>query len=223
MIITIDGPVASGKSTVALLLAEKLGFYYLNSGLLYRAIAYILNQQKIMIEHDLSISYEELSLLINPSDFHYTYDAKKHPTIECKNTDITPYLKSPIIDNLASIIAMYHPVRRIVLELQHAIVDTYDCIADGRDCGTKVFPSAEYKFFLTASLDVRAERWRSDQSKKGNNYAHEDAKIEIAKRDKRDTERTIAPLIQASDALVIDNSNLSIDETIALLISYIHS
>lgn len=222
MIITIDGPVASGKSTVSFLLAEKLGFYYLYSGLIYRALAYILNQQTDALEEGLSLDYSEIKALVFSSDFKYAYDAMKHPTIMYKNTDITPYLKSPTIDNLASIIATYEQVRQVVLEFQRLIAGTYDCIADGRDCGTTVFPYAQYKFFLTASLDVRAQRWQADQSKKSNNYTLEDARIEIAKRDKRDSERTIAPLIQAPDAIVIDNSDLSVEQTVDLLLSYIH-
>lgn len=222
MIITIDGPVASGKSTVSLLLAEKLGFYYLYSGLIYRAIAYILNQQNIILEDPSSLQYHELRLLVFSPEFVYAYDSMKHPTIQYKNADITPYLKSPVIDNLASIIAVYEPVRQVALEFQRFIAEKYDCIADGRDCGTAVFPYAEYKFFLTASIDVRAKRWQADQMKKGNRYTHEDARIEIAKRDRRDSERTIAPLTQAPDAILVDNSDLTIAQTVALLISYIH-
>lgn len=218
MIITIDGPSASGKSTVSMLIAKRLGYYYLYSGLMYRAVSYIFNQKGIVID-DSEESHELVRNLIFSEDFSYEYDPEsKFPIIIYQGTDITSLLKSPEVDRLASSISQYESVRSALLKFQRTVGDRYDCVADGRDCGTVVFPHAQHKFFLTASQVVRAKRWQMDQLKKGNDYSLERAQEEIGSRDKRDMERVLSPLRQAGDALLVDNSDLSVDQTVDLML-----
>lgn len=221
MIITIDGPAASGKSTVAFLLAERLGYYYLYSGLLFRALAYILEQESIVYQQDETILQGLITAYLFSDDFVYLYDANHKPCIIYKQRDITPELKTPEIDRLASIVSRYEQVRLAVQKYQRKIADDYNCIADGRDCGTVVFPQAACKFFLTASVIVRAKRWQGDQASQGKSYSLEQSIKEITSRDDRDLSREISPLIQAQDAVRIDNSELSIAQTVALMLDYI--
>lgn len=215
MIITIDGPVASGKSSVASALAAQLGFYYLYTGLLYRGIAYVLvkkfgydrEQLKIPREADLQGLMEQ---------FEYRYE-KGAPQIYYAGANITVFLKSAEIDDFSSLSSADPGVRRAILERQVLMGQRYDLIADGRDMGTVVYPNASCKFFLTASVEVRAQRWQKDQAALGNVLSLEEAIREISERDQRDITRSHSPLRPADDAVIVDNSSYSFEETVALM------
>lgn len=259
MIITIDGPTASGKSTVARLLAEQLGYMHINSGLLFRALAYILlkhaekyevlpkkhvthEHEKVSIFKKIITQYPELldvqsiENLIAEEKLHYRFVKDKGAEVFIKHEHITPYLKSPLIDETASIIATHASVRQILLDYQRTLADEHNVVADGRDCSTVVFPNADYKFFLTASLDVRAQRWagsltlhpRNSRSQESafnaagrqmhpgsNQLSLAECKQIVAARDERDSTREIAPLKQASDAYIIDSSKMTVQEVIS--------
>src|SRR5271157_5319036 len=159
MIITIDGPAASGKSSVAKDLAKKLGFYYLNTGLLYRAVAYILMQQKGSLDTILPQDLE----FINQLTYRYHDNV---PTVLYEGNDITPMLFSASLEQGASIVSSNKAVRDALLAFQRRIAQEHDVIADGRDCGSVVFPNAEYKFFLTADVDARTQRLMNDAMRK---------------------------------------------------------
>lgn len=221
MIITIDGPVASGKSSVSQILAKDLEFYYLYTGLLYRGLAYVLKHNYGYTDARMkNPSQEDIDQIARRDSFDYRY-TDNGARIFFDQIDITDYLKSPDVDRWSSMISAFPFVREAVLERQIKIGKTYDIVADGRDTGTIVFPNADYKFFLTASQEVRAKRWQHDQEMRGNSYSFEQALHAIVSRDKRDKEREHSPLVQAEDAIFIDNSDLNIDETIQKIRSYI--
>ena len=218
MIVTIDGPTASGKSTTAKLLARKLGFYYLNSGLLYRAIAYLVMQSKRYTQETLhALDEQVLQDIIDINLLVYICDKNTNPHIIYDGKDLTSYLKSMEIDKAVPIVSAKPFVRRMMLSIQHAIGAQQDLVIDGRDTGTIVFPQAEHKFYLTASLDVRARRWMQDQQAHGAVLSFELACKQIAERDERDMTRAISPLRVPQGATVIDNSAYSLDETVDVL------
>lgn len=221
MIITIDGPAASGKSTVARRLAHELSYYYLYSGLLYRAIAYVLvyryGYTREQLRNPLS---DDIREIVDAGLLQYAYTKQTGAQIVLECVDITQQLKTHEIDDVASISSTAPVVREAVLQLQRKLACDYDLIADGRDCGTVVFPKANHKFFLTASPQTRAQRWLVDQQKLGKHLTLEQAVGAVLERDARDTQRACCPLVVPEGAYVIDNSVLSIEETVVLFKRY---
>jgi CMP/dCMP kinase len=217
MIITIDGPVASGKSTIARLLAEQLGYVYINSGFLFRGLAYIyVRERNYSIEHLQAISAQEVRQVLGQLD--YTYSLEQGARICIDGVDITPLLKEPEIDQAASLISTDPSVRQALLEYQRDFAHDKNTVVDGRDSGTVVFPAAEYKFYLTASTEVRAHRWQREQALKGRVFSLEESMEIIKERDDRDCTREVAPLKPASEALIIDTSTLTMQDVLAVII-----
>lgn len=222
MIIAIDGPVASGKSTIARLLAQKLGFYYLYTGFLYRGLAYVLAHRYGYTDAQMQqVRSEDLDAIVHAHyngarRFEYRYEdgvAK----IFFEGHDISHFLKTKEIDNWSSRISSQPLVRHAVFEYQVRIGREHDLVAEGRDMGTVVFPQADYKFFLTASVEVRAQRWQEMQQKQGFNYSLEQSKAAVMERDRRDEGREHSPLKKAADAMVVDSSDLTVHEAVQLL------
>jgi cytidylate kinase len=222
MIITIDGPVASGKSTISRILADTLEYYYVCSGLIYRAIAYVLVERYGYTPETLaSVRAEDLAACIDPKRLQYSYDGLSQERIFFDHEDITSYLKDKFIDNITSLVSVNKDVRKAVTALQRSIAGNHNIIIDGRDVGSVVFPDAELKFFVTASVPVRAERWRKDQERYNNYVSHDEAIALITERDERDKNRTIAPLVVPKNAITIDTSTLTVDQTIEKMMEYI--
>lgn len=222
MIITIDGPAASGKSTIAQKLAQALDFNYLNTGLLFRSIAYILMTLKNKPEKCLvSCEYNYLKTIVSKGDWQYTYTVNKKSSVMYNGQEITAYLKEPQVDRWASLAATNPSVRTLIREFQKAYAQIDSLVADGRDLGTIVFPHADHKFFLTADLTIRAQRWLKDQAKKKTIFSLKEAEDILSERDIRDKVRNVAPLVRASDACLVDNSSLSLQETVEKLLSKI--
>lgn len=223
MIITIDGPSASGKSTVGRILAHRLGYYYLSSGILYRAVAYLLVNNFLYTKDTIiNPSREHLYACLDREKFFYEYSNGHHGRVFFNNIDITPHLKDALIDTMASLISAHQVVRNVITDLQQKIAADYNLVIEGRDVGSVVFPCAELKIFLTASIDVRAQRWRDEQEKRGNIFSYQEAVESITGRDKRDAQRTVAPLVIPEDAIVVDTSGFSVDETVEKIMLYVH-
>jgi CMP/dCMP kinase len=220
MIITIDGPTASGKTTIARMLAQQLDYYYLSSGLLFRGLAYVL-------VHDFFYNPEQLK---NPREqdvqkalagFIYRYDKQSGEQLMIHNKIITQELRSQAISQYASIIATNMMVRNALAKLQHSIANSHNIVAEGRDMGSAIFPNAHIKFFLTAALDVRAKRWQKDQKTKGKDVSFDEACNEVEIRDERDTTRAVAPLIIPEGAIILDDSNLNQEQVLEKMLQEI--
>jgi cytidylate kinase len=222
MIITIDGPSASGKSTAAYKLACDLNYMYLNTGLLYRACAYALvNDFNYSPELLIQPRSEDVDAVIAAKKINYDFASTTGAVLFYDGVMITQILKKSPYDKWASVVSADSYVRGALLSLQRMIAKTNNVIAEGRDCGTVVFPNAQHKFFMTASLDARANRWLNDQRIRGTHLTFEEAQALLLERDERDTNRDAAPLRVPESAYVIDSSKLSCQEVVNLLKEYI--
>jgi len=208
--IAIDGPAGAGKSSVAKILADKLRYIYIDTGAMYRAITYKALKNRISF-NDVS-SLIELTRLTTITFFNE--NRTKSQRIFCDDNDITDLIRSPEVSQKVSLLASIPGVREHMVKMQQNLGQKNNVIMDGRDIGTVVLPQAKYKFFLTASLKERAERRAKELESKGYQINHIEIYNEIAKRDKLDSEREVAPLKPAKDAIIIDTSNLSLQEVI---------
>lgn len=222
MIITIDGPAASGKSTVARLLAQKLGLFYLNSGLLFRAVAYVLRLEKGYTLAEIAhMSKEQIEIAFDSGVLEYQYNRDGHARVMYQKRELTE-LTRPEVARAASEIATLSSVREILCALQRVLIaKAKNAIVEGRDSGSVIFPQAEYIFFVTASETVRAARWQQEQEKKGIMMTIAQAAKELKKRDARDRERSIAPLCQVARSIVVDTSQLTIEGVVQEMLGYI--
>lgn len=221
MIITIDGPTASGKSTVARIVAKQLNFYYLYSGLLFRALAYIMIRDKgYAPEMKVPFVQAHVDSILDPRFFEYRYeDGREY--VFCAQQNITPFLKASTIDQAASKISTDSYVRHQILLFQRYLAQHHHVVVDGRDAGSVVFPKAEYKFFITASLVERAQRWRLDQEKTGASFTQHEAEILLKERDMRDSERAEAPLTVPEGAFIIDTTMMDQEMVVNTIIQAI--
>ena len=209
MIITIDGPAGVGKGTIAKIISKSLGFKYLDSGAMYRALALFAN----LIGVSDNDSDRLKKILI---DLHIQFiDDKEGERVLLNTDDVTEDIRTNEISTLASKFAANDIVRKILREMQRRMIKDKDFIAEGRDMGTYVFPDAEYKFYLDADLKIRAKR-RANQLKEilGINLNEENVAKEISNRDNLDMTRESCPLHPAADAVIIDTSNMTIDEVV---------
>ncbi len=211
--------MASGKSTVARLLAEQTKSFYINSGLLFRALAFLLLEKRVQPEsilHDLPA----LTQFVKECLF-YSYNPKTGPVVSYKNLIITPFLKTSAVSSAASILATESTVRQVFLTYQRTLAENHDVVADGRDCGTVVFPAASFKFFITAHVTVRAQRFQQDKERHNVALSLEESIALVHERDTRDSMRIYAPLKPSSDSCILDNSSLTIQETLDCILSLI--
>jgi cytidylate kinase len=168
------------------------------------------------------LQQKDIDYCFDADCFSYRYNEPNNEHIFFNHIDITSHLKDQIIDKVASIISVNMHVRHAVTAMQHAIAADHDIVTDGRDVGSVVFPHADYKFFITASIEVRAQRWLQDQQEKYNNhFSLEQAITIITDRDKRDRTREIAPLVIPENAIIIDTSDMTIEQTIEKMFEYI--
>lgn len=213
IIITIDGPAGAGKSTITRLLAQQLGLDCLDTGAMYRVVAWVLREEKKE-----EWSGEGLALFLKDLDFTIegTGPAQK---VWVHGLDVSQKIRTPEISQLASAISMKPEVRSVLAEKQKAYGIRGGLIAEGRDMGTVIFPQADYKIFLEASLEVRAQRRFQELTQKGQSVSFEDVKQDMEARDRQDQERALAPLRPAQDAHVVDTTQMSIEEVVKLICS----
>ncbi len=216
-LIAIDGVAASGKSTTAKKLAGELGYHYLDTGAMYRAVALNLINNSIGKDDN----YAVISSL-------ETVDIR----VECKNDQMKIYLgdeevsekiRANEVSKLTSQISAIPEVRRMMVELQRALVKSNDFIVEGRDIGTVVFPDADMKFFLTASVEERAKRRFAELKEDENVKTLEEIEKEIEERDLRDSTRTTSPLLRAEDAIRVDTTDMTVNEQVKHLTRLIHT
>ena len=216
--IAIDGTAGSGKGTLAKQLAKKLGFGYLDTGAIYRSVAYY------MIETGVDLSKgENIAKAVKKISFKVVFEAEENGNKVQKNildgTDLGEKIRTEEISLASSIVSQVKEVREFATKIQHEIASSFDVVVEGRDIGTVVLPNANYKFFLTASPQVRARRRLKQLNLPEENL--ESILEEIVERDRRDMTRALSPLKAAEDAVYIDNSNQLPEETLKEMLSYI--
>lgn len=204
--ITIDGPSGSGKSTIAKSLAKELNITYLDTGAMYRGVGYFAISKNV----DPADENGVISILDDiQMDIKYINGEQK--VIIC-GKDITPYIRDNNISMAASIVSKIPAVRLKLVELQRIIAKNNDCVIDGRDIGSYVLPNAKYKFYMTADATERAKRRHLELTQKGANISFEEVLMDINKRDKQDSTRAFAPLIIPEGAIIIDTTNMTIEQ-----------
>ena len=214
-IITIDGPAGSGKSTVSLMIAETLQFFYLDTGAMYRAVA--LQAKREGVDHADNKKLERICENID-LNFRMGGDCNK---LSLGGEDVTSAIRSPEMDMLSSKISAVKEVRDAMKALQRKMGRKGRMVAEGRDMGTVVFPDADYKFFITASQEIRAKRRFKERRDRGEKVSMAEVAEELKKRDNQDTNREIAPLRPAKDAEVVDTTALNKNEVADLILKEI--
>lgn len=207
-VIAIDGPAGAGKSTVAKIVAEKLGYTYIDTGAMYRGVAWkTLKQSQAATDEDILRAVQEIDVRLACTE--------NGTRVTVDGTDVTQEIRTPEVTHIVSRVAALGPVREKMVELQRTMASDGAIVMDGRDIGTNVLPNADVKIFLTASVEERARRRYDEMKEKGYAVNFDELKREIALRDKQDSEREISPLRQAEDAVLLDTTSLSIDEVVA--------
>lgn len=218
MIITIDGPIATGKSTIAKHLAREIGFIYFDTGAMYRCIAFAVLKKKINLD-------DPKALQIFLDDYHFDIKIKRGERFYfVEDEDVTMAIRGEAVTSLVSKVAALSPVRAKLVSLQREWAEGVNAVFEGRDLGTVVFPHADVKIFLIGSPEVRARRRFEELSvrfpEESKDLTFEKVLSDITNRDTYDSTREISPLRQAEDAHVIDTSNLSIDEIVFKILEY---
>lgn len=213
--IAIDGPAGAGKSTIAKKLAQKLGYVYVDTGAMYRAMAYYFLQQGIDKTDEAAIN-----AAVDGADVTIRYvDGAQQVLLN--GEDVTGSLRSEQVGNMASNTSVYPAVRVKLVALQQKLAQTTDVIMDGRDIGTCVLPDAQVKIYLTASVGTRAKRRYDELVEKGEQPDLEKIEADIEERDYRDMHREMSPLRQADDAVLVDSSEMNIEQVVSAILEIV--
>jgi len=218
LIITIDGPAGSGKSSAAKMLAEKIGAAFLDTGATYRAatLTAMMNQADMK-------NIKALEQIIEQTDFQLD-SAGGEMTVRINGTDCTEQIRDPKVTQAVPFIASAPSLRSKLVQMQRTFASKYKkIVTEGRDQGTVVFPNADYKFFLTAKTEERAKRRAQELAAKGHKINLDELQQEIKNRDTLDKNRTIAPMTPAEDAIIIDNTNLTLEQTVEKILKHIEN
>ena len=208
--IAIDGPAGAGKSTIAKALAKELGYYYVDTGAIYRTVAYFLDLLGVSPK-----DVDGVERYIDELTVQIAYDEEGKQHMLMNGMDVTDDIRTQDISQKASLVSAHAVVREVLLDMQRQVAREHNVIMDGRDIGTVVLPKANVKIFLTASAEVRAKRRTDELLAKGQKANYEQVLKEIQQRDYQDTHRPIAPLKMARDSVKLDTSDLTIEQVIA--------
>ena len=217
MIVAIDGPAATGKSTSAKLVAQKLGFTYMDTGAMYRCVTLSVLRNHIALADE-----EAIQLLIQEMDIHFDKTGDK--LVVCLNKeDVSTLIRKPEVTSHVSAVSALPQVRNHMVAIQRRSAKNQDCVIEGRDIGTIVFPKADVKFFLVADDIVRAKRRQLDLKAIGEEKTIDELVEEICRRDRFDSERSHSPLKKADDAIEVDTSQLTIDEQVDFMVNKVRN
>jgi len=209
--IAIDGPAGAGKSTVAKIVAKELNLFYIDTGAMYRAIAYKVLKSGASIKDESKVSQiaNSTEVLLDHSDERIVW---------CDGEDVTQDIRCPEVTRAVSVVAAYPGVRKRLVELQRLEAERGGVVMDGRDIGTHVLPEANFKFFLTATPEERAKRRWIELKKAGKDVILQEVAQDMVQRDRFDTEREVSPLKPAKDAIILDTMGLSVEELVAKIL-----
>ena len=208
--IAIDGPAGAGKSTMAKRLAKELGYHYVDTGAIYRTVAYFLDLWGVSPK-----DIDGVTRYIDELTIGIEYDDEGVQHMIMNGMDVTGEIRTQDISQKASLVSAHAIVREVLLDMQRDVAKEYNVIMDGRDIGTVVLPKADVKFFLTASAEVRAKRRTEELLAKGQKANYEQILKEIKQRDYQDTHREVAPLKMCRDSIKLDTSEMDIEQVIA--------
>ena len=215
MIVAIDGPAASGKSTTAKMVAKKLEMTYLDTGAMYRAVTLALLRSNTDLD-----DYDSVCQVIDELELDI-YDKGSKTIVKLDGEDVSKAIRSmPVTENVSAVSAMKY-VRQTMVEIQRNIGKKTNCVVEGRDIGTVVFPDAEFKIFMVADVNMRAERRFKDLHEMGESRSFQDVLADLKRRDEKDSTRAYSPLQKADEAIEIDTSMLSIDQQVGKIINLV--
>jgi len=214
LIVAIDGPAGSGKSTSAKIVAQKLSYLYIDTGAMYRAVTLLVIRKNISNKQDIVKLVEKTDIELDFVD--------GETKVKINGQDVTKEIRSPEVNSMVSEISKIEGVRTILVNKQREMSNSNrGIVMEGRDIGTVVFPEADVKIFMTASIDTRSERRMKEYHEKGTTISLEDVKENLLSRDEIDSQRDVSPLIRASDAVEVDTSKVSIPEQVNIILEEI--
>lgn len=216
-VIAIDGPAGAGKSTVARIIADKMKLLYIDTGAMYRALTWKAIQEGKGIEDN-----EWLTRLAEETQIQLINNPEADTLVLCDHKDISDDIRSPEVSRLVSLVARVPGVRKQMVRQQRNLGAQGGIVMDGRDIGSEVFPDADFKFFLTASLSRRAERRQMDLAEKGYLHSIEEMKRELIERDRLDTLREVSPLKKVADSITIDSTDMTIEKVVKKMMGIIN-
>ena len=215
MIVAIDGPAASGKSTTAKMVAKKLEMTYLDTGAMYRAVTLALLRSNTDLD-----DYDSVCQVVDELELDI-YDKGSKTIVKLDGEDVSKEIRSmPVTENVSAVSAMKY-VRQTMVEIQRNIGNKTNCVVEGRDIGTVVFPDAEFKIFMVADVNMRAKRRFKDLYEMGENRSFQEVLADLKSRDEKDSTRAYSPLQKADEAIEIDTSMLSIDQQVEKIINLV--
>lgn len=214
VVVAIDGPAAAGKSTVSKAVAKKLGYTYIDTGAMYRAFT------SYVLDKGVDPKDEKASVALIPE---VKIDLYPDGKVICSGKDVTRVIREPLVSGNVSYIASYKDIRLALVELQRKMAGERSVVMDGRDIGTYVLPNADVKIFMVASVKERADRRYKENMEKGIPCTYEEIVADVENRDRIDSSRAFAPLKPAEDSVILDTSNLNIEESIQAVLDIIKS
>ena len=220
VIVAIDGPSSSGKSTIAKLVAKHFNFTYIDSGSIYRAITYVAIKNNLIKTGNIDVV--SLIDLLNNCSISFSFNSNNQNVIKLDDISVEDEIRTFEISNNVSLIAEKNEIRKYVLKIQKDISNNKSVVMDGRDIGSVVFPNADFKFFLDASINVRALRRWNELKLTEKDLKFEEVKKDLLKRDKKDINRKFSPLIRPKHSILINSDRLDISEVVEYIIGIIN-